>query len=61
MSRKPWGIKPTEVERAIKVAQKKGLDILEIKFGKGIFSIVTGKPAEADASAGTPEDLKELL
>jgi hypothetical protein len=62
MSRQPWGIRPSEVRRAVNAVLQTGLSIKEVKFGKGgLFSVIPGKPAEADASDSMPEDLKELL
>ncbi len=63
MSRQPWGIKPSEVKRAVNAVLQTGLSIKEVKFGKdGVFSVVPGKPAEAIANEATsPEDLKDLL
>jgi hypothetical protein len=59
MSRRPWGIKPTEIKRAVTALRQTGLGIKEIKFGKdGLFSVFPNdKPAEADAPA-VIEDLK---
>ena len=62
MSRKPWGIKPSEIKRAINGVLQSGHVIKEIKFEKdGHFSVIPGPTAEAAAPAGAPEDLKELL
>ncbi len=64
MSRQPWGIRPSEVRRAVNAVLQTGLGIKEVKFaGGGVFSVIPGKPAEADGDASdvTAEDLKELL
>ncbi len=57
MSRQPWGIKPSEVKRAVNAVLQTGLSIKEVKFGKaGVFSVVPGKPAEATADADNEWD-----
>ncbi len=60
MSHRPWGIRPSEVKRAVNAVRETGLGIKEIKFGKdGVFSVVPGK-AEDAAPDGTDDLDREL-
>jgi hypothetical protein len=71
MSRRPWGIKPSEVRRAVNAILQTGLGVVEVKFGKdGAFSVIPGKGepklGEANNSGDppldmTPEDLREQI
>ncbi len=62
MSRRPWGIKPSEIKRAVTGVLQTGLGVKEVKFGKdGHFSVIPDKSAEVDAPDGMQEDLKELI
>ncbi len=65
MSRGPWGIKPSQVKRAITAVLQTGLAVAEVKFEKdGGFSVIPCKPADTSddrVSAVTTEDLGELI
>jgi hypothetical protein len=61
MSRHPWGIKPSEVKRAVNAVLQTGLSIKEVKFEKGgVFTVVPSQP-NSDKTSDTADDLKELL
>jgi hypothetical protein len=58
MSRRPWGIKPSEIKRAINGVLQSGHIIKEIKFEKdGHFSVIPGK---SETPAGIDDLDREL-
>jgi hypothetical protein len=57
MSRHKWKFAPTEVRRAITIAQEAGLQINRVEIGAdGRIVLGTGKPDESNGNGTNPWD-----